>query len=40
MVDYEEYVPSYNDPAGFVAAPIYEGSKLLGVAMFQIRSIA
>jgi methyl-accepting chemotaxis protein len=36
MVDYEEYVPSYDDPAGFVAAPIYEGSKLLGVAMFQI----
>ena len=36
VVDYEEYVPSYNEAAGFVASPIYDGAKLLGVAIFQI----
>jgi methyl-accepting chemotaxis protein len=35
MVDYAPYLPSYQAPAGFVASPIFEGGKKIGVLMFQ-----
>lgn len=35
MVDYATYFPSYEAPAGFVAAPVYDGDQKIGVAMFQ-----
>ena len=36
LVDYQRYFPSYEAPAGFIASPIMDGGKLLGVAMFQM----
>jgi len=36
LVDYEEYVPSYNDAASFISSPIYDGDKKIGVAIFQM----
>ena len=36
LVDYEAYWPSYNDAAGFIGSPIYDGKKLIGVLMFQM----
>jgi methyl-accepting chemotaxis protein len=35
-VDFEQYRPSYDDPASFIAAPTFDGDELLGVAMFQM----
>jgi methyl-accepting chemotaxis protein len=35
MVDYARYTPSYEAPAAFVAAPIFDGERKLGVAIFQ-----
>ncbi len=36
LVDYEPYTPSYEDPASFVAAPIFDGATKIGVAIFQL----
>ena len=36
LVDYEEYVPSYNDAASFISCPIFDGDKKIGVAIFQM----
>ena len=36
LVDYEQYVPSYNDAASFISTPIYDGDKKIGVAIFQM----
>jgi len=36
LVDYEQYTPSYEAPASFIAAPIWKGGKKVGVAMFQM----
>ncbi len=36
LVDFEAYLPSYNGPASFIASPIYEGSTLEGVLVFQM----
>jgi class 3 adenylate cyclase len=36
LVDFEPYAPSYNAPAAFIAAPIYQNSKLIGVLAFQL----
>jgi methyl-accepting chemotaxis protein len=36
LVDYRQYVPSYQDPASFIASPIFDGDKKIGVAMFQM----
>ncbi len=36
LVDYEEYVPSYNDAASFISTPIFDGDKKIGVAIFQM----
>ncbi len=34
-VDFAQYWPSYMAPAGFVASPIFDGDKKVGVALFQ-----
>ncbi len=36
LVDMKPYVYSYNAPARFVAAPIYDGDKKIGVLVFQL----
>ncbi|QWR76571.1 methyl-accepting chemotaxis protein [Candidatus Magnetomonas plexicatena] len=36
IVDYDPYVPSKNAPAGFIAAPIFDGDKKIGVIAFQL----
>ncbi len=36
LEDFAPYEPSYNDPASFIAAPIYEGKDLIGVLAFQM----
>lgn len=36
IVDFEPYTPSYDAPAAFIAAPIYENSQLIGVLAFQL----
>ena len=36
LVDYESYHPSYNAPAAFMASPIWDGDKRLGVLLFQM----
>ena len=36
MVDLKPYFPSYDFPAGFVASPIFDGDKKIGVLMMQI----
>ncbi len=36
LVDYERYTPSYEAPASFIASPIFDGNKKIGVAIFQM----
>jgi methyl-accepting chemotaxis protein len=36
LEDYSSYAPSYEDPASFLASPIFSGEELLGVAIFQL----
>ena len=36
LVDYEDYVPSYDAPASFISSPIYDGNTKVGVAIFQM----
>jgi methyl-accepting chemotaxis protein len=36
LVDYKQYLPSYEAPASFIASPIYDGDEKIGVAMFQM----
>ncbi len=36
FVDFESFHPSYNLPASFIAAGIYEGDKKIGVLIFQM----
>jgi hypothetical protein len=36
LVDFAPYAPSYGMPASFIAAPIYNGSQLVGVLAFQM----
>ncbi|MAG92157.1 MAG: hypothetical protein CMJ48_00180 [Planctomycetaceae bacterium] len=36
LVDYEQYTPSYEAPASFIASPIYDGDEKVGVAIFQM----
>ncbi|BAQ66330.1 adenylate cyclase [Geminocystis sp. NIES-3709] len=36
IIDFEPYEPSYNAPAIFIAAPIYDRSQFLGVLAFQL----
>ena len=36
LVDFASYYPSYEAPASFIAAPIFDGSEKIGVAIFQM----
>ena len=36
LVDFEQYTPSYEAPASFIATPIFDGERKLGVAVFQM----
>lgn len=36
LVDFATYPPSYGMPASFIASPIYDGSRLVGVLAFQM----
>ena len=36
LVDYAQYFPSYEAPASFIASPIFDGAKKIGVAIFQM----
>jgi len=36
LVDFEQYEPSYNFPASFIASPIYDGNEKVGVLLFQV----
>lgn len=36
LEDFAAYAPSYGAPASFIAAPIYDGSRLVGVLAFQM----
>lgn len=36
LSDYKLYYPSYNAPASFIASPIYDGNKKIGVLIFQM----
>ncbi|PCJ60944.1 MAG: hypothetical protein COA79_07755 [Planctomycetota bacterium] len=34
--DFKQYGPSYEAPAGFIASPIFDGTKKIGVLIFQM----
>jgi class 3 adenylate cyclase len=36
IVDFEAYAPSYDAPAAFIAAPLYNGSQFIGVLAVQL----
>ncbi|MBT3779843.1 MAG: HAMP domain-containing protein [Rhodospirillaceae bacterium] len=36
LMDYDLYTPSYDAPAGFIASPIYDGGKKVGILIFQM----
>ncbi|MDH5716538.1 MAG: EAL domain-containing protein [Spirochaetia bacterium] len=36
FLDFEQYEPSYNMPASFIASPVFKNKKLLGVLIFQV----
>ncbi len=36
LVDFEQYYPSYEAPASFIASPIFDDEKRIGVALFQM----
>ena len=36
LVDYEQYPPSYEAPASFIGAPVFDGNRRLGVLLFQM----
>ncbi len=36
LVDFESYAPSYAAPASFIASPIFDGDKKIGVLVFQM----
>lgn len=36
LTDFAPYTPSYEEPAAFIASPIYDGSQLVGVLAFQV----
>ena len=36
FADFESYLPSYEAPASFIAAPIYDGRKVRGAVVFQL----
>ncbi|MGB1237501.1 MAG: methyl-accepting chemotaxis protein, partial [Pseudomonadales bacterium] len=36
LVDFSTYLPSYNNPASFIATPIFDKEALIGVLVFQM----
>lgn len=36
LTDFASYTPSYEDPASFIATPIFDGSQRIGVLIFQM----
>ena len=36
LVDFEPYIPSYNAPAAFIATPVFDSDKMIGVLAFQM----
>ena len=36
FADFEPYAPSYNQPAAFIASPIFNDNLLIGVLIFQL----
>ncbi len=36
LVDFEQYTPSYEAPASFIASPVFDGDRKVGVALFQM----
>ncbi len=36
LVDYAQYLPSYDAPASFIASPIFNGNEKVGVLIFQM----
>ncbi|MEM6928708.1 MAG: methyl-accepting chemotaxis protein, partial [Myxococcota bacterium] len=36
LVDFANYRPSYDAPAGFIASPVFDGDARVGVAVFQL----
>ncbi len=36
MIDFEPYAPSYEDTAGFIASPIFDGPEKVGILIFQM----
>ncbi|MCU7835390.1 MAG: methyl-accepting chemotaxis protein [gamma proteobacterium symbiont of Taylorina sp.] len=36
MSDFSPYLPSYNDQAAFIASPIFDGDKKVGILIFQL----
>lgn len=36
LVDFEQYTPSYEAPASFIASPVFDGDKKVGIVMFQM----
>jgi methyl-accepting chemotaxis protein len=36
LIDYRQYLPSYNAPASFISTPIVDGGELLGVLIYQM----
>ena len=36
LTDFDPYLPSFNDPAAFIAAPVFDGANKVGVLVFQM----
>ena len=36
LVDFEQYTPSYEYPASFIASPVFDGDEMIAVAVFQM----
>ena len=36
LVDFDQYTPSYEAPASFIASPVFDGDEKIGVAIFQM----
>lgn len=36
LVDFEQYTPSYEAPASFIASPVFDGDEKVGIVLFQM----
>jgi len=36
FADFSPYLPSFDEPAGFIASPVFDGDKKVGVLIFQL----